>query len=155
MKAIRSMVLVSSDPDSRRRGARKVYDRLQAEINKFGLADEITLTEVTDIGRHDAIPMVIVYPEAVAYGPVKVDDVPYLVEEHLYKGRIANDLLAPSRELSGRIAWLRNRKGSLPAEQRVVLERAGIVDPESLEDYILHNGYEALAKALTQMTPAE
>ncbi len=155
MKAIRSMVLVSSDPDSRRRGSRKVFERLQAEIGKFGLADEITLTEVTDIGRHDAIPMVIVYPEAVAYGPVTVEDVPYLVEEHLYKGRIANDLLAPVREMSGRIAWLRSRKGTLPAEQRIVLERAGIIDPESLEDYILHDGYEALGKALTKMTPAE
>jgi NADP-reducing hydrogenase subunit HndC len=155
MKAIRSMVLVSSDRDSLRRGARKVYDRLQAEIEKFGLAEEISLAEVTDIGRHDAIPMVIVYPEAVAYGPVKPEDVPYLVEEHLFKGRVATDLLAPTREMSGRIAWLRNRKGTLPAEQRVVLERAGIVDPESLEDYIIHNGYEALAMALTQMTPAE
>jgi NADP-reducing hydrogenase subunit HndC len=155
MKAIRSMVLVSTDPDSRQRGAGKVYKRLQAEIVKFGLADEIVLSEITDIGRHDAIPMVIVYPEAVAYGPVKPEDVPYLVEEHLYKGRIANDLLIPTREMSGRIAWLRNRKGALPAEQRVVLERAGIVDPESLEDYILHNGYEALVKALTQMTPAD
>jgi NADP-reducing hydrogenase subunit HndC len=82
------MVLVSNDPDSRRRGAVKVFKRLQAEIEKFGLADEITLAEVTDIGRHDAIPMVLVYPEAVVYGPVKPEDVPYLVEEHLYKGRI-------------------------------------------------------------------
>ena len=155
MKAIRSMVLVSSDPESRRRGSQAVYDRLQEEIEKLGLSDEITLTEVTDIGRHDAIPMVIVYPEAVAYGPISPRDVPYLVEEHLYKGRVANDLLAPTRELSGRIAWLRSRKGTLPAEQRIVLERVGIVDPESLEDYIVHNGYEALAKALTRMTPAE
>jgi NADP-reducing hydrogenase subunit HndC len=155
MNVIRSMVLVSTDPDSLRQGARKVFARLQAEIQKFGLADEISLSEVTDIGRHDAIPMVIVYPEAVAYGPVKVEDVPYLVEEHLYKGRIATDLLAPPREMSGRIAWLRSRKGTLPAENRVVLERIGLIDPESLEDYILHNGYEALAKALTEMTPAE
>lgn len=155
MKAIRSMVLVSSDKESLQRGARKVYECLQTEIEKFGLVDEISLKEITDIGRHDAIPMVIVYPEAVAYGPVTPEDVPYLVEEHLYKGRIANDLLAPDREMSGRIAWLRFRKGSLPAEQRIVLERAGLIDPESLEDYILHNGYEALAKALTQMTPAE
>lgn len=155
MKAIRSMVLVSFDQESLQHGARKVYNRLQAEIEKFGLASEISLSEVTDIGRHDAIPMVIVYPEAVVYGPVTPEDVPYLVEEHLYKGRIANDLLVPSREMTGRIAWLRNRKGTLPAEHRVVLERAGIIDPESLEDYILHNGYEAMAKALTEMTPAE
>lgn len=155
MKAIRSMVLVSDDPVSRQRGSRQVFEQLQAEIGNFGLADEITLTEVTDIGRHDAIPMVIVYPEAVAYGPVKPEDVHHLVEEHLSKGLIATDLLAPVREMSGRIAWLRSRRGTLPAEQRIVLERVGNIDPESLEDYLLHNGYEALGKVLTKMTPAE
>ena len=79
----------------------------------------------------------------------------YLVEEHLYKGRVAAGLQAPARELTGRIAWLSARKGTLPAEQRIVLERAGLIDPESIEDYIIHDGYEALGKALTEMTPAE
>jgi hypothetical protein len=59
-----------------------------------------------------AIPMVIVYPEAVIYGPVRPEDVHFLVEEHLYKGRIAAGLQAPLRELTGRIAWLSARKGT-------------------------------------------
>ena len=109
---------------------------------------------VGDLGRHDALPLVIVYPEAVIYGPVKPIDVHHLVEEHLYKGRIVTDLQAAKRELSGRIAWLNARKGTLPAEQRIVLERAGLIDPESIEDYITHDGYQALGKALTEMTPA-
>jgi NADP-reducing hydrogenase subunit HndC len=99
---------------------------------------------VGDIGRHDAAPLVIVYPEAVIYGPVGLDDVHFLVEEHLYKGRIAAGLQASLRELSGRIAWLSARKGTLPAEQRIVLEQAGLIDPTSIEDYIVHDGYQAL-----------
>ena len=104
MRAIRSMVLVSSDPASIEQGAKEVYQELQREINAFGLQDEISLTMVGDIGRHDAAPLVIVYPEAVIYGPVKQENVHDLVEEHLFKGRVAVGLQAPVRELSGRIA---------------------------------------------------
>ena len=105
------------------------------------------LTMVGDVGRHDALPLVIVYPEAVIYGPVKSKDVHHLVEEHLYKGRIASESAGIRRELSGRIAWLNARKGTLPAEQRIVLERAGLIDPTNIEDYIIHDGYAALGKS--------
>ncbi len=155
MKAIRTMVLVSSDPFSMERGAGEVYSRLEQEINAFGLQDEVSLTMVADIGRHDCFPIVIVYPEAVIYGPVRPEDVHFLVEEHLYKGRIAAGLQAPAQELTGRIAWISARAGTLPAEQRVVLERAGIIDPNNIEEYILHDGYSALGKVLSSMTPAE
>ncbi|WP_322791419.1 NADH-quinone oxidoreductase subunit NuoF [Bellilinea sp.] len=155
MKMARSMVLVSSDPISMQLGAQEVFQALQDQIKAFGLEDEISLTMVGDVGRHDALPLVIVYPEAVIYGPVTPEKVPYLVEEHLYKGRIAEELVASVRELSGRIAWLHARKGTLPAEQRIVLRRAGIIDPTSIEEYILHDGYMALGKVLTSMTPEE
>ncbi|MHB8113182.1 MAG: NADH-quinone oxidoreductase subunit NuoF [Bellilinea sp.] len=155
MKTIRSMVLVSSDPISLQRGAQGVFDRLQAEIKTYGLDEEVSLAMIGDVGRHDALPLVIVYPEAAVYGPVTVEDVHTLVEEHLYKGRIAVDLQASNRELSGKIAWLNTRKGTLPAEQRIVLRRAGIIDPTNIEDYILHDGYTALGKALTESTPTQ
>ncbi len=155
MKTVRSMVLVSSDPVSLQRGGQEVFDAMQQHIKAFGLEDEISLVQVGDVGRHDALPLVIVYPEAVIYGPVRADQVAYLVEEHLYKGRIAVELEASVRELSGRIAWLHARKGTLPAEQRIVLRRAGIIDPNDIEDYILNEGYQALGKALSTMQPAE
>ncbi|MGQ9785900.1 MAG: NADH-quinone oxidoreductase subunit NuoF [Anaerolineae bacterium] len=155
MQTTRALVLVSSDRESMERGAQQVFEQLQQQIRATGLQDEVVVTMVGDVGRHDALPMVIVYPEAVAYGPVHPDDVPFLVEEHLLKGRIAAGLQASTRELSGRIAWLSARQGTLPAERRIVLARAGLIDPEDIEDYILHDGYEALGKVLTTMTPAQ
>jgi NADP-reducing hydrogenase subunit HndC len=155
MKTYRSMVLVTYGPNSLQYGANELYQCLQKEIESFGLSDEISLSTIGDFGRLDAIPMVIVYPEAVLYGPVTPDKAHHLVEEHLYKGRIVEELRAPIRELSGPIAWLRSREGTLPAEQRIVLQRAGIIDPESIEDYIVHNGYEALAKMFTEMSPED
>lgn len=155
MKSVRSMVLVSSDPISLERGANQVFENLKNEINSFGLNDEISLSMVGDVGRHDALPLVIVYPEATIYGPVKPENVHNLVEEHLYKGRVVPELQASAKELTGKIAWVNARKGTLPAEQRIVLQRAGIIDPENIEEYIIHEGYQALGKALSEMSPKE
>jgi NADP-reducing hydrogenase subunit HndC len=155
MKTIRSMVLVSSDPLSIERGAEAVFQRLQESVKSFGLQDEISILMVGDVGRNDAAPLVVVYPEAVIYGPIKPDDVDYLVEEHLYKGRVAAGLQASTRQLSGHIAWISARRGTLPAEQRVLLKRAGVIDPEDIEDFILNDGYAALGKALSELQPAQ
>ncbi len=149
------MVLVSNDPQSMIEGAQDVYESLQAEVKKYNLEDEISISLASDIGRTDISPVVIVYPEAVVYGPVKKEDVPFLVEEHLYKGRVAVDLQATKKALSGPIAWVTAREGSLPAEQRIVLERAGLIDPESIDDYIIHDGYQALGKVLTEYKPED
>lgn len=155
MKTYRSMVLVSNDPLSIERGSQQVYTRLAEEIAAYGLQNEISLSMVSDIGRHDAAPLVIVYPDAVIYGPIAPENVHTLVEEHLYKGRVVAGLQAPLKEMTGRIAWLSARKGTLPAEQRIVLERAGLIDPESIEDYIIHDGYAALGKVLGEMQRAD
>ncbi len=155
MSKIRSLVLISSDPYSINRGAVEVFDRLKAEIARLGLQEEIEISMIKDTGRHDIAPLVIIYPEAVVYGPVTPDKVPFLVEEHLLKGRIAAGLQAPQRELTGRIAWISARKGTLPAEQRIILKNIGIIDPYDIEDYILHDGYQALGKAFSEMSPKD
>lgn len=155
MKIKRSMVLVSNDAHSLEKGAEEVYARLSEEIKSFHIDDEISLAMVSDIGRNDASPLVIVYPEAVIYGPVEPEDVHFLVEEHLYKGRIATKLQAPTKEISGKISWLSDRAGTVPAEQRIVLERAGVINPDSIDDYIIHDGYQAQGKVLTELKPTD
>jgi len=154
MKAVRSMILVSNDPESLVRGSEKIFTAFQQQLQQYGLTEEVSLSMVGDLGYSFASPLVLIYPEAVVYGPIKPDDVPYIVEEHLYKGRIVEEKRAPAHELSGRVAWLSARKGTLPAENRVVLKNVGLIDPESIEDYIAHDGYTALGIAL-QKTPDE
>jgi len=148
------MVLVSSDPESQKRGSTEIYAAFEQLLSQYGLSEEVQLTYATDIGNSTAVPLVMIYPEAVIYGPLLVSEVPHIVEEHLYKGRIVDEKLAPRYALSGRIAWLQARKGTLPAENRVVLKNVGLIDPESIEDYIAQDGYQALGVALTQ-TPEE
>lgn len=150
MKTVRSMVLVSSDPESQKRGSADIYAAFVRLLNQYGLTEEIQLTYASDIGNSAAVPLVMVYPEAVIYGPLQVSEVPRIVEEHLFKGRIVEDKLAPRYNLSGHVAWLQARKGTLPAENRVVLKNVGIIDPDSIDDYVVQDGYQALGLALNK-----
>lgn len=154
MKSVRSMVLISNDPISITRGSELLLSRFQDEIQKHGMTDEISISLVNDLDRSDVSPVVIIYPEAVMYGPIKSDDVAYIVEEHLFKGRIVEEKRVPSFELSGRVAWINARKGTLPVENRIVLKNVGLIDPENIEDYIAHDGYQALGLTLG-LTPLE
>jgi NADH:ubiquinone oxidoreductase subunit F (NADH-binding)/(2Fe-2S) ferredoxin len=155
MKVLRSMVLVSVDDLSLERGAQDIFRALLDEIDAYGLSDQIAVTTIRDAGIQADAPVVIVYPDAAVYGSVTVADVHTIVEEHLFKGNIVPSLLAMMHEAAPAISWMRGRRGALPVQNRIVLERAGMIDPESIEDYILHDGFQALGKAVTQMAPAE
>jgi NADP-reducing hydrogenase subunit HndC len=155
MKVIRSMVLVSVDDASLARGAQDVFRAFLDEIDEFGLSDQVAVTTIREAGIHADTPLVIVYPDAAVYGPVTVADVHTIVEEHLYKGNIVPSLLEMMHAPAPEFGWMRGRRGALPVQTRIVLERAGIINPESIEDYILNDGFLALGKALTQMRPAD
>jgi len=155
MQTKRAMILVSNDPESIRLGANELIQHLTEALVAYELQDEVEISTLSSVGTSNILPLVVVYPESTVYGPVKAADARFLVEEHLYKGRIAEDLLAPPKQLSGNIGWLRAHKGYNPAEQRIVLERAGRIDPENIEEFIAEDGYQALGKALSEMTPEQ
>jgi NADP-reducing hydrogenase subunit HndC len=152
---IRSRVLISGDPLSRSRGAEEVKLAIEAELSYYGLIDEVQVAFTGQVDRTDALPVVIVYPEGTRYGPVTPEDGAYIVEEHLYKGRVVEHLEAPPEALSGEIAHVPGRAGATYAQKRVVLRRAGLIDPMDIEEYIAHDGYFALGTALSEMAPNE
>jgi NADP-reducing hydrogenase subunit HndC len=155
MQTKRAMILVSHDPESIRLGANELIRGLNEALTAYDLQDEVEITTIANVESSSFLPFVLVYPEAVVYGPIKAEDARHLVEEHLCKGRIVESLVAPPKQLGGKISWLRAHKGYNPAQQRIVLERAGRIDPENIEEFIAENGYQALSKALTEMTPEQ
>lgn len=152
---IRARILVTGDPQSLSRGAEETKLAIEAELAFYGLQDEVAVGYAGPVGRTDVLPLVIVYPEGTMYGPVSPKDGAYIVQEHLYKGRKVDHLLAPPEVLTAPIARLPGRQGALYAQQRIVLRRAGVIDPLSIDDYIAQDGYFGLGKALTEMTPAQ
>lgn len=146
MNRKRAMILVAED-------SANLYSAFERELQTYGLSDEVSLGKLAE--SHSRAPLALVYPEAAIYAPLTESAVHAIVEEHLYKGRLAQPYLAEPQQLSDSLKALAARAGSLPAQQRIVLRRAGRIDPFSLSDYIAEDGYLALGKALTEMTPAE
>lgn len=150
MKYFRSHVLVCVDPECLHKGAHEVIDALQDELVAEGLIDEVQVLETSRIGGCSDGPEMMVYPEGVHYVGLTPDDIPYLVEEHFLKGRVVKKFqvskVTPVDEELG---------APTPKEVRIVLRNCGQIDPENIEDYIAEDGYQALAKVLTSMTPEE
>lgn len=150
MAHFRSHVLVCVDPECLNKGAHDVLDAFQDEIVAQGLIDEVQVLETSRIGSCSNGPEMMVYPDGVHYVGLTTYDIPYLVEEHFLKGRIAAKFLEEKKitvdeELSAPTA----------KEIRVVLRNCGKIDPENIEDYIAEDGYQALGNVLTQNKPEE
>ncbi len=153
MNMVRSHVLISIDAGTIMAGARAVEEALVKEIASQGLAEEIAVLETGSIGITGRGVVMVVYPEGIYYTEVTPNDIPELVEEHLLKGRPLKRLMLA--EAPKRYVIKREKTGLLKEQPRVVLRNSGIINPESIDEYIAAQGYEALAKALTSMAPEE
>ncbi len=148
----RAHVLVEMTSASIALGAAQIKERLEREIERFGLLNEVKVLETGSFGVAIPSPFVMVYPDDVVYAPVRVRDVRRIVEEHLLKGRVVKDLVFEG-ERRGVVAF--TPSSPLKKEKRVVLRNSGLIDPLNIEEYIARDGYMALARVLTEMTPEE
>jgi len=153
MAFFRSHILVSVDPVCLEKGAHDIIDTLTDELVKQGLIDEIQVLETSRIGDPETLgPDLMVYPEGVHYVNLTPSDIHYMVEEHFLKGRTVEKLLAGE----SKIAVDEEVAPPKPKEIRIVLRNSlGKIDPLNIEDYIAEDGYAALAKILSEMTPDE
>lgn len=148
MKYFRTHILVCVDPECLSKGALEIVDALNDELVATGLIDEIQVLETSRIGACSHGPEIMVYPEGVHYVGLTTDDVPFIVEEHFLKGRIANKFILETKQQ-------KDEELSAPTskEIRIVLRNCGVIDPENIEDYIANDGYMALGKVISELTP--
>lgn len=146
MKYFRSHVLVGINETSVAAGVHAFIKALRNELAVANLADEINVLETGPLGFFGKGICVSIYPENVNYEALKLEDIPELVHEHFLKGRpVARLMLDTGSKFSPKFNY----------DSRIVLRNSGIIDPESIDDYIGAGGYEGWEKALTQMQPKE
>ena len=127
----------------------------QKEIVDKGLDKEIKVIKTGCFGLCALGPIMIVYPEGCFYSEVKVDDIPEIVEEHLLKGRIVTRLLYDETVVNEAEVKSLNETNFYKKQKRIALRNCGVIDPENIEEYIAYDGYQALAKCLTELTPEQ
>ncbi len=150
----RSNVLVCGGTGCTSSNSLKIAEKLKEELALKGLDKEVNVITTGCFGLCALGPIMVVYPEGSFYSMVKIEDVPEIVEEHLNKGRIVTRLLYQETVQDDTIKSL-NKTAFYEKQKRVALRNCGVIDPEKIDDYIAQDGYAALGKALTEMTPDE
>ena len=150
----RSHVLICGGTGCTSSGSLKIYEKLQEEINKNGLSQEVQVVKTGCFGLCANGPIMIVYPEGTFYSMVNVEDIPEIVSEHLLKGRIVTRLVYQETVEEDGIKSL-NDTDFYKNQHRVALRNCGVINPECIDEYIGRDGYQALGKVLTEMTPEE
>ncbi len=151
----RSHVLVCGGTGCTSSNSGAIIEALEKEIADKGLAEEIKVIKTGCFGLCALGPIMIVYPEGSFYSEVKVEDIPEIVEEHLLKGRIVTRLLYDETVVNESEVKSLNETNFYKKQKRIALRNCGVIDPENIEEYIAYDGYQALAKCLTEMTPED
>ena len=154
MDLFRAHVLVCGGTGCTSSGSTELIARFEEQIAKNGLDKEVKVIRTGCFGLCEAGPVVIVYPEGTFYSRIRVEDVDEIVAEHLLKGRIVNHLVYKEKADEEQHSTLENIDFYRP-QMRLALRNCGVIDPENIDEYIAFDGYKALAKVLTEMTPED
>ena len=132
----------------------KLMDELNASVKRHGLADEVEVVTTGCFGFCEKGPIVKVYPDDVFYVSVKPEDAEEIIAEHALKGRQVERLLYVEPNLNVKLEGQRD----LPfykKQVRIALRNCGFINPEDINESIANEGYQALAKCLTEMSPED
>ena len=155
MELYRSHVLVCGGTGCHSSGSADIIERFNSELKEHGIENEVKVVQTGCFGLCEVGPVVIVYPEGAFYSRIKADDVPQIVSEHLVKGRIVKDLLYHDSIDEEQEIKALDEVPFYQKQKRIALRNCGVIDPENIDEYIAFDGYKALAKVLTEMTPEE
>jgi len=155
MSLYRSHVLLCAGTGCVASGCHAVSDAFEAELKAVGLENEVKVVHTGCFGLCALGPIMIIYPEGSFYAKVKAEDCKEIVDEHLLKGRIVNRLLYHETLCEEEGLKSLSETSFYKKQTRVALRLCGVIDPEVIDEYIGFDGYAALGKALTSMTPQE
>ena len=151
---IRAHVLICGGTGCTSSGSNGIQKAFAESIKANGLEEEVKIVQTGCFGLCALGPVVIVHPDGTFYSRVEEKDVDEIVREHLLKGRVVERLVyndTGAEEVHGNVALADT--AFYKTQERVVLRNCGVINPESIDEYIAMDGYAALGKVLTEMTP--
>ena len=150
----RKHVLVCGGTGCTSSGSLKLIEKLEEELEKQGIADEIKIVKTGCFGLCELGPIVLVYPEGTFYSRVELENIPRIVEEHLKNDKVVTELLYDETVDGDNIKPLQ-QTNFYKKQKRIALRNCGVIAPECIDEYIGTRGYEALGKVLTEMKPED
>ncbi len=136
-------------------GSNELRDEFNHVLRELGIKDEVSVVQSGCFGLCEKGPVVVIYPDETFYAHVKVSDVRRICEEHIYKGIPVHELEFHDENTKNKVNVSLKDLGFYAKQERRVLRNCGLINPYDIEEYIGRDGYFALAKAVTEMTPQE
>ena len=154
MRAARTHIMLCAGTGCVSNGSFKIKESLERELKKHDLEDEVDVVMTGCNGFCAQGPVAVVKPDDIFYQLLGDDDIPHLVEEHFLKGRPVKELMytPPTEEFH---VPKMSDIGFFNKQRLIALRNRGMIDPEQIDEYIARDGYAALAKVLTKMTPEQ
>ncbi|NLY19089.1 MAG: NADH-quinone oxidoreductase subunit NuoF [Clostridiaceae bacterium] len=150
----RSHVLVCGGTGCTASQSNEIIKQFEKLLEDNNIENEVKVVKTGCFGLCEKGPIVVVYPEGATYSRVTPDDVKEIVSEHLVKGRIVKRLLLGEKEAED-VSKALEDVGFFKRQHRIALRNCGVINPENIEEYIAREGYLALGKVLTEMSPAQ
>ena len=150
----RNQILICGGTGCTSNHSRDIIAEFNKQIAERNLAKDVQVIMTGCFGLCAVGPVVIVYPEGAFYSCVQASDVTEIIEEHILKGRIVTRLLHKEPDKAEVINSLEDTN-FYKMQTRVALRNCGVINPEDIDEYIAYDGYQALIKVLTEMTPQE
>ena len=145
-------ILVCGGTGCRASASKNIICRLEDCLKERALEDEVQVIATGCFGFCEKGPIVKIMPDNTFYVQVKPEDAEEIVNEHIIKGRKVERLLY--KEPSKKVTVSDSKHMEFYKKQlRIALRNCGFIDPENIEECIGRDGYSALAKCLTEMTP--
>lgn len=150
----RSHVLVCGGTGCTSSKSFEIIELMNKLIRENNIENEVKVVHTGCFGLCEKGPILVIYPEGATYSRVELEDVKEIVEEHLVKGRIVKRLLLGDKDAED-VSKALEEVGFFKHQVRVALRNCGVINPENIEEYIARDGYRALGKVLTEMTPEQ
>ena len=154
MSHIRSHIMVCTGTGCTSSDSPKLITAFEEELKLEGMDQEVRVVKTGCFGLCAMGPIVMVFPEGACYTRVTVDDVHEIVAEHIVKGRIVTRLLHMEGEAGQSVTSLSDTQ-FYKHQLRIALRNCGVINPESIDEYIGMDGYTALERILTEKTPPQ
>ena len=135
-------------------GSGQLAMAFEAALRRKNLSADVKVRPGRCTGYCHLAPVVTIEPDGVTYGNVKLSDVERIIDKHVIGGKILRDLVVPAEPVYPSLQPL-STTGFFEKQVLIVMRNRGRIDPESIEDYIANDGYQALAKAVSEMKPEQ
>ncbi len=155
MSGYEKQILICGGTGCTSSGSLKLYEKLKEEVAFYGLQDKVAVIKTGCFGLCALGPIMITQPDGCFYSNLKFENIPRIIKEHIVEGNPVKELLYNETVTPDGSIKKYDETAFYSSQERVVLKNCGVIAPDDIEQYIARDGYQALAKVLTSMTPEE